>query len=220
MSLVKILPPVFVISALLVLLGVWSWRRLRRRNIHLNERLISTEHEMEETQFQLEALRKVWEIDWNEIQRGECIGQGAMGQVRRGHWRGMAVAVKVLTGVYAPGEELREEMDREATMLQTPRHAHVVQFLGAGTTDEGMPFLITELMELGSLTGLLQNPDGEKMYLCVCACASYAAFTIFAQQPQPSMTCNFTTGQQRSGSHMRLHRAWRWCTRWVACTAT
>ena len=88
---------------------------------------------------------------------GECIGEGVMGKVWKGHWRGMAVAVKVLSGVYAPVEVLKEEMDREATMLQTLRHAHVVQFLGAGTNYDSPPFIVTELMELGALTGLLYS---------------------------------------------------------------
>ena len=85
----------------------------------------------------------------------------------------MTVAVKVLTAVYVESYELREEMDREATMLQTLRHAHVVQFLGAGVTDEGMPFIVTELMELGSLTSILQG-----MYLAVFSvCAIYHSFS-------------------------------------------
>ena len=148
------------------------WRRQKHQNKDLSERLITTEQEKEHTQHQLEAIRKVWEIDWSEVQQGECIGQGAMGQVWKGHWRGMAVAVKVLTGVYAPVEELKEEMDREASMLQTLRHAHVVQFLGAGTNAENMPFVVTELMELGSLTGLLystaDHPMSSEQFSSVC----------------------------------------------------
>eukprot|EP00048_Salpingoeca_helianthica_P013389 m.200588 g.200588 ORF g.200588 m.200588 type:complete len:471 (+) comp15497_c12_seq1:120-1532(+) len=151
----KILPPVLIVSALLLALGWLLWRHFRGRNKHLNEKLLSTEQEMMLTQHQLNALRKVWEIDWSEITQFNCIGSGAMGQVWRGQWRGMAVAVKMLTGVYSSLETLREELDREATMLQTLRHAHVVQFLGAGTTSDNMPFLVTELMELGALTGLL-----------------------------------------------------------------
>ena len=154
-ALQKILPPILVTCAVVVLAAFCLWRRLRGRNAHLSELLLSTEQEMEVTQHQLAALRKVWEIDWAEIHCTDCIGKGAMGKVWQGKWRGMDVAVKVLTGSFVSVEELREEMDREATMLQTLRHAHVVQFLGAGTTSERGPFLVTELMELGSLTGLL-----------------------------------------------------------------
>jgi hypothetical protein len=166
----KVLPPVLVGSALIALVAFVWLRRLRMHNEDLSERLLTTAHE-------LRAYRAVWEIDWKEVQHGDCVGRGAMGEVFRGQWRGMAVAVKVLTGVYLPLEELREEMDREATMLQTLRHAHVVQFLGAGTNSEGMPFLITELMDLGALTGLLRAglrppPRGGSVCapVCVRAC--------------------------------------------------
>ena len=35
------------------------------------------------------------------------------------------------------------------------RHPNIVQFYGAGITYEGVPFLVTELMELGSLRDVL-----------------------------------------------------------------
>jgi LRR receptor-like serine/threonine-protein kinase FLS2 len=146
----QIVIPVVISIVLFAGLTAVVWRRMRRRNEDLSERLIVTQREMD-------RMRKAWEIDWSEITSSAVIGEGAMGEVWQGHWRGMSVAVKVLTGVYLPLEQLREEMDREATMLQTLRHAHVVQFLGAGTNDQGMPFLLTELMELGALTDLLRD---------------------------------------------------------------
>ena len=158
--LAKILPPVLIVSFAAVILGWWVWRRLRGRNKDLSKQLLTTTNEMEATQTELVVICEVWEIDWDEVTRDNCIGQGAMGQVWQGHWRGMNVAVKVLTGVYQSDEDLRKEMDHEATMLQTLRHAHVVQFLGAGTTADGRPFIVTELMELGALTGLLMPTGG------------------------------------------------------------
>eukprot|EP00048_Salpingoeca_helianthica_P013845 m.209283 g.209283 ORF g.209283 m.209283 type:complete len:1267 (+) comp15552_c1_seq11:120-3920(+) len=150
----KIVAPVLIVTAVLLALGVYGWRRLRGRNMHLSERLLNTEKEMADTHNELSAIRKVWEIDLAEVERETIVGHGAMGEVWKGHWRGIPVAVKMLTGVYLPLDELRDEMDREATMLQTLRHAHVVQFLGAGTS-EGRPFIVTELMPLGALNGLL-----------------------------------------------------------------
>ena len=35
--------------------------------------------------------------------------------------------------------------------LQTVRHAHIVQFLGAGTLADGSPFIVTEFMDRGCL---------------------------------------------------------------------
>ena len=120
---------------------------------------------MIETQYALETIKNVWEISWNDLRTSDTLGTGAFGKVVRGKWRGMAVAVKVLTAIYMQSDSLREEMDREATMLQTLRHAHVVQFLGAGVNDEGMPFIVTELMELGSLTSILQG-----VFVCFVCC--------------------------------------------------
>ena len=165
----EILPPALITPFVLGLIVfgvavlVRRWRRMRSSNKSLETRLLSTEQEMIETQYALEVIKKVWEISWQEMHTADTLGTGAFGKVLRGQWRGMSVAVKVLTAIYIESEELRQEMDREATMLQTLRHAHVVQFLGAGMTDEGMPFIVTELMELGSLTSILQG-------VCVCVC--------------------------------------------------
>lgn len=157
----KILPPILIFSALAAILGFIFWKRLRRRTTHLQERLVSTEQDFELVYHELSSLRKVWEIDWTDIRPGLVIGSGAFGRVVRAEWRGMDVAVKMLSCAYLESDQMKEEMDREATMLQTLRHAHVVQFLGAGTNDEGVPFLVTELMELGALTEILARQPGK-----------------------------------------------------------
>jgi hypothetical protein len=174
----KILPPVLTLVATAAIIGYFIWRRMQRRALVLRERLdstqerlLTTENVMQETQEQLTALRKVWEISWSDLSVADCIGQGANGQVFRGTWRGLPVAVKILTASYLSQDELRQEMDREATMLQTLRHAHVVQFHGAGLNLQNLPFLVTELMELGALTDLLLDPSGGllgRLPVCVC----------------------------------------------------
>ena len=42
-------------------------------------------------------------------------------------------------------------------MLQQVRHPNIVLFYGAGTTPEGTPFLVLELVEFGTLTSYLKN---------------------------------------------------------------
>ena len=69
----------------------------------------------------------------------------------------MNVAVKTMQGSWLSEAELRAALDHEASTLQAVRHAHIVQFWGAGTLADGSPFLVTELMDLGSLTGVLQR---------------------------------------------------------------
>ena len=53
--------------------------------------------------------------------------------------------------------EVTERMDQEATIMQTVRHANVVQFFGAGMLADGRPFMVMELMELGSLDHMLSD---------------------------------------------------------------
>ena len=103
--------------------------------------------------------RKAWHIAGDEMQMFECIGHGAVGEVFKGKWRGMMVAVKTVKGAWMSSEEMEQELDHEATVLQAVRHAHVVQFFGMGTLDNGTPFMVVELMELGTLTEVLMDPD-------------------------------------------------------------
>jgi hypothetical protein len=156
----KILPPVLILASVAALIAFLIWRRMQKSQVALREKLLNVEHVVLETQEQLISLRKVWEINWADLSVKDPIGSGANGRVFCGTWRDLSVAVKVLTASYLSVDELRKEMDHEATMLQTLRHAHVVQFYGVGLNPENLPFLVTELMELGALTDLLLEPQG------------------------------------------------------------
>jgi serine/threonine protein kinase len=87
----------------------------------------------------------------------------------------MDVAVKNLNEAYVSLVEFRQELDKEATMLQAVRHAHIVQFHGFGTTASGCPFIVTELMEMGSLQDVLaknSNLPWSRKYLFAFEIAS------------------------------------------------
>jgi serine/threonine protein kinase len=68
------------------------------------------------------------------------------------------VAIKVL---HRPVDELdplmQEDFDREVSFMQTVRHPHVLQFLGAGVNAQDRAYLVTELMAKGSLKVLLRD---------------------------------------------------------------
>ena len=128
----KIVPPVLVGFILLLAIGVLLWRRFHRTNKSLTQKLLVTEHEVEK-------YRKAWHIAADEVQLHECIGRGAVGEVYRGVWRDMPVAVKTIKGAWMSSEEMEQELDHEASVLQAVRHAHVVQFFGAGTLGDGTP---------------------------------------------------------------------------------
>jgi serine/threonine protein kinase len=74
--------------------------------------------------------------------------------VYEGMWRDMRVAIKTVGG----GSLQRgSELDREIAMLQTVRHPNIVLFFGAGTFHNGISFLVTELIDLGTLTSVLES---------------------------------------------------------------
>jgi LRR receptor-like serine/threonine-protein kinase FLS2 len=134
--------------------------RQRRQQRYLKVKLDLSQEALLRSEEETQTLRKAWEIAWAELESidTETIGVGAAGEVFRCTWRGIPVAVKVL---HAHRVELcdTEEMDREACMLRTIRHAHIVQFFGAGRRpSDDAPFIVTELMELGSLMSVLAGP--------------------------------------------------------------
>jgi serine/threonine protein kinase len=115
-------------------------RRMRRMQLSVN-RLGETLH----------AELEAWRIEWSEVSVFEALGQGAVGVVYRGVWRGLDVAVKVLRGEFTLSQDARGDFDGEARMLRSVKHANIVLFHGAGVVPNGAPFLVTELMEVGSL---------------------------------------------------------------------
>lgn len=118
--LAPILAPVLIGFAALVVVGALAWRWYRRAHSSLTEKLLATEQEVQQ-------YRKVWHIPADEIQMHDCIGRGAVGEVFRGRWRDMAVAVKTVKGAWMSSEEMELELDHEASALQAVRHANVVQ---------------------------------------------------------------------------------------------
>ena len=128
--LAAILVPVLAGFALLVAGGLWMRRRFRRTASSLSEKLLATEQEMQHYESEVEQYRKAWQIAPQELELSECIGRGAVGEVFLGRWRDMAVAIKTIKGAWMSGEEMARELDHEASVLQTVRHAHVVQFFG------------------------------------------------------------------------------------------
>ncbi len=147
--------------AILVFIAVVVVARQRRRQKYLSMQLFESEEALLRSEETAQEFRKAWEIMWDELEDIDrsSIGVGAAGEVFRCKWRGIPVAVKVL---HAHRMELAdtEEMDKEASMLRTVRHAHIVQFYGAGVRPpEHIPFIVTELMELGSLTQVLEQTE-------------------------------------------------------------
>ncbi|EDQ89951.1 uncharacterized protein MONBRDRAFT_36839 [Monosiga brevicollis MX1] len=109
-------------------------------------------------------LKKAWEIEASELDldgRLDLESPGASGEVHSGTWGNVRVAVKVLRASLAQFDERsREEFESEVAFLQKTRHPNLVRFFGAGTLSSGCPFLVLELVELGSYQKFLRNSLG------------------------------------------------------------
>ena len=66
---------------------------------------------------------------------------------------GSEVAVKVLHPSLAGNAQALARLQREADVMSTLRHPHIVQILDFNITDDGVPFLVMELLEGWPLTG-------------------------------------------------------------------
>jgi hypothetical protein len=103
------------VIVIVVSIRVKGRQKEMRSLLELQEFLLT---EAATSMLELEELRKTWEIAADDIALLGTVGRGAYGVVYRGRWRDMDVAVKALVGSYLSEEELRQELDREASMLQ------------------------------------------------------------------------------------------------------
>eukprot|EP00047_Mylnosiga_fluctuans_P001094 m.212135 g.212135 ORF g.212135 m.212135 type:complete len:821 (-) comp10141_c0_seq2:110-2572(-) len=143
-------PAVIAAGIITLIVIILIRRRYATLREVLSERLLQSEQE-------IQRFKSLWLIDEASLELGEVIGQGSFGIVHRARWRDMSVAVKTFPGAWLTAEEKWEELDREATILQAVRHPHIVQFIGVGTLPCGTPFIVTELMEVGSRTSVFQR---------------------------------------------------------------
>jgi hypothetical protein len=131
--------------------------RQKQHTTHISElarRLLDTEGEMA-------VLQQAWLIRADDLVVEGEIARGAFGVVLKATWNDIPVAVKKLGRAAAHmSEEDALEFDREVSFMRTVRHPHIVLFFGAGSFDDGVPFMVVEYMERGSLGNVLRNsPD-------------------------------------------------------------
>mmetsp|Transcript_26275 Transcript_26275/g.81843 ORF Transcript_26275/g.81843 Transcript_26275/m.81843 type:complete len:499 (-) Transcript_26275:129-1625(-) len=107
-------------------------------------------------------LRYEWEVDMSEVTIGDFVGEGAFGEVYRGEWGGVQLAVKMLkTDV---DRETKARFLKEVGIMSTLHHPNVVMFLGACITEPNICMLM-EYLPRGNLKDFIyQTKD---------ACAPY-----------------------------------------------
>ncbi|KAI4878618.1 hypothetical protein NFI96_024185 [Prochilodus magdalenae] len=100
-----------------------------------------------------------WEIPRSSIQLQQKLGAGQFGEVYKGLWnKTTSVAVKTLK----PGSMDAEDFLREAQIMKKLRHPKLIQLYAVCTVGEPV-YIITELMNNGSLLEYLQKDRGAKL---------------------------------------------------------
>eukprot|EP00055_Hartaetosiga_balthica_P018287 m.132315 g.132315 ORF g.132315 m.132315 type:complete len:1165 (+) comp9483_c0_seq13:100-3594(+) len=131
----------------------WYLKKKREKYELLQEKELS-EHLLGQ---EVEALKKGWQIDLNELELVVKVDEGAFGEVWKAQWDGVSVAVKFLK--YASmgliDKFMLNDFDKELDFLRRTRHPHLVRFFGTGIDNHGAPFLVLEFVDLGSLKHIL-----------------------------------------------------------------
>jgi eukaryotic-like serine/threonine-protein kinase len=90
---------------------------------------------------------------------GRLIGEGGMGAVYEAEHTGLEVrvAVKLLNEVFVTDPSAMSRFRREAKAAASVRHPNIVEVTDTGTDEEGVPFIVMELLEGESLSALLRR---------------------------------------------------------------
>lgn len=87
------------------------------------------------------------------------LGEGGMGQVYRAHDSrlGRTVALKLLPSTLSRGEESVRRFQQEARAASALNHPNILAIYDTGMTDEGMPYVVSELLEGETLRDKLET---------------------------------------------------------------
>eukprot|EP00041_Stephanoeca_diplocostata_P010103 m.160349 g.160349 ORF g.160349 m.160349 type:complete len:568 (-) comp18022_c0_seq1:286-1989(-) len=147
---------VAVVSAAVAYVCVrWWYVKHQNNQVRLLERAYQCN---EMAQAEISWRRKAWEISMDHIVWGRKIAEGGVGEVWKCTWGNHHVAVKVLKKQILDVDSAAAiEFQEEAEAMQVIRHPNLLILYGGGMTGAGYPYIVTELMELGSLRGLLRS---------------------------------------------------------------
>jgi hypothetical protein len=110
-------------------------------------------------------------IDESDIEKVRVLGRGAFGEVWEGILRpdGQRVAIKVMLAAVVDDDGdvvdpyADEDFRKECDALQRIDSPYLLKFFGFGTTASGGRFIVTELLEGGSLHDVLRNPTRDDL---------------------------------------------------------
>nr|XP_020464821.1 protein-tyrosine kinase 6-like [Monopterus albus] len=99
-----------------------------------------------------------WELPKEEFTLEEELGTGYFADVYRGLWKNhINVAIKIIKN---DSELNHREFQREVQILKSLRHRHLICLFAVCTASTPY-YIITELMEKGSLLSFLRGPEGQ-----------------------------------------------------------
>jgi phosphate/phosphite/phosphonate ABC transporter binding protein len=138
---------------------------------------------------------------------GRLIGEGGMGAVYEAEHEGLRakVAVKLLSEHGSLDQKSVARFRREARAMGAIRHENVVSVMDTGTDEEGIPFLVMELLEGESLAAMLRRERVLSPGLS-CWAASQALAGLAAAHAQGVVHRDLKPGnvfvaQQSDGTH-------------------
>eukprot|EP00039_Didymoeca_costata_P005711 m.83848 g.83848 ORF g.83848 m.83848 type:complete len:823 (+) comp12940_c0_seq2:170-2638(+) len=145
---------------------VFSFKRVRTKMGELKTSLGLHEGLLQDRDAEVQELIQAWDIQSEEIsliRRIDVGYEGAFGEVWYGEWDGLGVAVKRLRSTLISFDsEAAKDFESEVDFLRRCRHRNIVRFFGAGNWN-GVPFLVAEYLELGSLKKYLENESKENI---------------------------------------------------------
>ncbi|MCA9730304.1 MAG: serine/threonine protein kinase, partial [Candidatus Eisenbacteria bacterium] len=109
------------------------------------------------------------------------LGEGGMGRIYRAE-QSAPVARSVAMKLLKPGLEtggFLQRFEQERQTLAIMSHAHIARLLDAGTTDDGRPFLVMELVEGIPVTRYCDErnasiPERLELFLTICDAVQHA----------------------------------------------
>ncbi|XP_061782006.1 protein-tyrosine kinase 6b [Nerophis lumbriciformis] len=102
----------------------------------------------------------VWELPKDEFTLEDKLGSGYFSDVYRGCWKSrIRVAIKIIKN---DTEVNHSEFQREVQILKRLRHRHLISLFAICTASTPY-YIVTELMEKGSLQDLLRSPEGKQL---------------------------------------------------------
>src|SRR5262252_3692986 len=89
----------------------------------------------------------------------KALGVGGMATVYRAHHKLVErpCAIKVLNPQFSQDPTLRERFRREARHAQRLAHPNIIEIFDQGDTDDGVPFLVMELLVGKSLAEVIER---------------------------------------------------------------